>query len=91
MKIRLREIKVIDLNSRTVILLNQFVRLARLRFGLDIKMQYPDVIRRVVNCGTTTDNPELLQAFHEFRRELVKNVKAANLENPSFNIYTDAA
>lgn len=90
-KVRLREIKVVDLNSKTVILLTQFVRLARLREGADLKMQYPDVVRRVFSYASHTNNPELVVLFMRIRKQLVSYVVKSNLEKPSFNLYEDAA
>ncbi len=91
MRIRLREIKVVDLNAKTVILLTQFVRLARLREGADLKMQYPDVIKRVFDFAANTTNPELIILFMRMRKQLVSHVQKANLEKPSFNVYPNVA
>ena len=82
---------MVDLNSKTVILLTQFVRLARLREGADLKMQYPDIIRRVFSYAATTDNPDLIVLFMKIRQHLVKYVVKSNLEKPSFNLYSSVA
>ncbi len=91
MKIRLREIRVVDLNSKTVILLTQFVRMARVKNGVDIKMQYPDVVRQVFYYGAVTQSPELIVLLKKIRRELIRHVRATNLEKPSFNVYAENA
>lgn len=90
-KVRLREIKVVDLNAKTVILITQFVRLARLREEADLKMQQPDIVRRIFQYATITSNPELIVLFMRIRQHLVNYVVNANLEKPSFNLYESVA
>lgn len=91
MRVRLRDIKVVDLNSKTVILLTQFVRLARVREEADLKMQYPDIVRRVFNYASESENPDLIVLFMRIRRQLVDYVIKENLENPSFTTYPNVA
>lgn len=91
MKIRLREISVADLNAEAVILLSQFVRLARQKHGVDIKMQYADVVRRAVNYAMTTTSRELRILFNKFHRELVKYVMSGANKRSSFNTQNHAA
>ncbi len=91
MKIKLREVSVAKLNAQTVILLTQFVRLARVREGADLKMQYPDIVKRVVNYASATENPDLIVLFMRIKNELIKHVAKANLEKRSFNMYSDVA
>jgi hypothetical protein len=47
MRVSLREIKIIALNTETIILLTQFVRLARVREGAELRMQQSDIVHRV--------------------------------------------
>ena len=91
MKIRLREIKVVNLNSKTVILLTQFVRMARLNDGADLKMQYPDIVHRVFLHADMTNNPDLIVLFMRIRQHLVNCVTNSGVENPSFNVYHNVA
>ncbi len=91
MRVRLREIKVAKLNSRTVILLTQFVRLARVREGANLKMQQPDIIRRVFRYAAISENPDLIVIFMRIRYQLIKYVVKENLENPSFTTYPNVA
>lgn len=91
MRVRLREIKVVELNSKTVILLTQFVRLARVREGADLKMQHPEIVSKVFRYAAHTDNPDLIVLFMRIRRHLMKYVTKANLEKASFNVYPDVA
>lgn len=82
MKIKLTEIKVMDLNSRTVILLTQFVRLARLRDGADLKMQYPDLVRRVFKYASITENPDLIVLFMRIRLQVENSMLQGALKQP---------
>lgn len=90
MKIRLKEIKIVDLDSKSVIMLTRFVRLAR-RQGADLMMQQPDVVKRVFSYAAKTDNPELIVLFMRLRKHLIKFIVKANLEKPSFNVYPNTA
>ncbi len=90
-KVKLSEIRVVDLNSKTMILLTQFVRLARLHEDADLKMQQKDVVRRVFKFAAATDNPDLIILFMKIRQHLVNHVINANLEKPSFNLYKNVA
>ena len=83
MKVRLREIKVADLDAQSVILLSQFVRIAR-RGGADLKMQYPDVVRRAFSHASVTDDPDLIVLFMRLKKHMINYVVKSNLEKPSF-------
>ena len=87
MKIKLSEIKVADLDADSVIMLNQFVRAAR-RNGADMKMQYPDIVRRVFSYASTTDDPDLIVLSMRLHKHNARYVVTANLEKPSFNLYS---
>ncbi len=91
MKVKLSEIKVVALNTRTIILLTQFVRLARVREGADLRMQQPDVVRRVFRYAANTDNPDLIVLFMHIKKSMSKHIQKSNLEGPSFNVYQEAA
>jgi len=70
MKVKLSDIKVMELNSKAVILLTQFVRLARLRDGADLKMQDPDLVRRVFKYSSITENPDLIVLFMRIKLQI---------------------
>lgn len=91
MKVRLRDIKVASLNSRTIILLTEFMRMARAREGVNLKMQQPDVIRRVFLYGARSNNPDLIVLFMRIKMHLVTHLQNSNFENQSINIYRRAA
>lgn len=90
MKVRLREIKVTDLDAQSMILLTQFVRMAR-KAGADLKMQYPDVVRRVFSYAAVTDDPDLIVLFMRLKNHIINYVVKSNLEKPSFNMYSNSA
>jgi len=90
MKVKLSEIKVVALNTRTIILLTQFVRLARVRENANLRMQQPDVVRRVFHYAAHTQNPDLIVLFMHIKNAMSKHIKKSNLEGPSFNIYHEA-
>ncbi len=89
MKVRLKEIRVIDLDSQSVIMLTRFVRMAR-KQGVDLKMQQPDIVYKVFAHASVTEDPDLIVLFMRFRQHLVKYVVKSNLEKPSFNMYSEA-
>ncbi len=91
MKVRLKEIKVVDLNTRTIILLTQFVRLARVREGADLRMQQRDIVRRVFRYAAHTDNPDLIVLFMNIKKAMSLHIQKANLETCSFNVYPEVA
>ena len=90
MKIKLSEIKVADLDSGSVIMLNEFVRTAR-KYGADLKMQYPDIVKRAFKHASVTDNPDLIVMSMRLRKHMARYVMEANLEKPSFNLYSEVA
>jgi len=90
-RVRLREIKVVALNAQTIILLTQFVRLARVREGADLRMQQPDIIWRIFQYAATVQNPDLIVLFMRIKNDLVKHINKVNLEKPSFNLYPEVA
>ncbi|MBL4670890.1 MAG: hypothetical protein JKX81_01420 [Arenicella sp.] len=90
MKVRLKEIKVIALNTGTVILLTQFVRLARVREGAELRMQQADIVHRVFQYAATSENPDLIVLFMRIKKSMSKHIQKSKLERPSFNLYDDA-
>ena len=91
MKVKLSEIKVVALNTRTIILLTQFVRLARVRENADLRMQQPDIVRSVFRYAAHTQNPDLIVLFMHIKKAMSKHIKKSNLEKPSFNTYSEVA
>ncbi len=91
MKVRLSEIKVVALNTRTIILLTQFVRLARVREGADLRMQQADIIKRVFKYASMSENPDLIVLYMHIKKEMAKHIQKSNLEKPSFNVYHKVA
>ncbi len=90
MKIRLREVNVLALNTRTVILLTQFVRLARLREGADLKMQQQDIVYRIFQYAAESKNPDLIVLFMHIKKALSAHVRRNKLEGLSFNVYDNS-
>ena len=91
MKVRLREIKVVALNTSTIILLTQFVRLARVREGADLRMQQPDIIKKVFRYAANCENPDLIVLHMHIKNEMTKHIQKCNLEKPSFNMHHEVA
>lgn len=91
MKVKLTEIKVVTLNTKTIILLTQFVRLAKAREGADLRMQQRDIVRRVFHYAASSENPDLIVLFMHIKKSMSKHIKKSNLERPSYNIYNEAA
>jgi len=91
MKVKLSEIRVVDLNTRTIILFTQYVRLARVRDGADLRMQQPDIVHRVFQYAKKSDNPDLIVLFMRIKKQMINHIHKSNLENPSFNVYHQVA
>jgi hypothetical protein len=89
-KVRLREIKVVALNTGTIILFTQFVRLARLREGADLQMQQTDIVYRVFQYAAVSENPDLIVLFMRIKQSMTKHIQKNNLERASFNLYDTA-
>lgn len=85
MKVRLKEIKVVSLNTRTIILLTQFVRLARVRDGANLRMQQPDIVRRVFHYAASSENPDLIVLFMRIKSSMSQHIKKSKLEGVPFN------
>lgn len=49
MKVKISDIEVAHLNARSVIVLSQFVRLARVREGANLRLQHPRLLRLFLN------------------------------------------
>ena len=78
MKIRLTDIKVVALNTQTIILLAHFVRLARSSEGADLKMQQPDIVKRVFKYAATVQNPDLVVLFMRIKKSMIRQVKTGS-------------
>ncbi len=70
MKVKLSDIQVAHLNAQSVIVLTQFVRLARVREGADLRLQHPKIVKAVFEYAKRTDNPDLIVLFMRFKRQL---------------------
>lgn len=68
-----KEINVTQLDVRTIILLTQFVRFAA-REGADMRMQQPDIVRRVFKYATTTNNANLVKLFERIKASIIKQL-----------------
>ena len=90
MKYKLSEIKVVSLDTRTVILLTQFVRLARVREGADLRMQQPDVVRGIFHYAAQIDNPDLIVLFMRIKTSMSLHLRKCRLEQTSSNGYDQA-
>ncbi|MFT6408272.1 MAG: hypothetical protein ACJAQ6_001689 [Arenicella sp.] len=75
MKIRLRDIKVVSLNTGTIILLTQFVRLARLRERADLRMQQTNTIHRVFQYAVKSENPDLIVLFMRIKKSVSDHIE----------------
>ena len=70
MKTQLRDIKLFDLDSQTVLQISKFVRKARIIDGLTIKLNDPSVIREVVMHGLISKNTEIQALFRSISMSL---------------------
>jgi len=68
MKIRLRDIGLTDLDSQSVILISDFVRIARAQEGADIRLKDNDIIHAIFKLGASTKNSRLRMMFLSLRR-----------------------
>lgn len=75
MKVRLRDIRVNDLDNQSVILLSNFIRTARTQEGANISLTDEYVVCAVFNLGLKTNNPMLKVVFNSFQRRLRKQIK----------------
>ena len=75
MKIKLKDIRVVTLNTQTVILLSHFVRLARVTEGADLQMQQPDIVKRVFKYAETAQNPDLLVLFMRIKKCMKSHIR----------------
>lgn len=80
MKVRLKDINVITLNTETIILLTQFVRLARVREGAELRMQQADIVHRVFQYAATSDNPDLIVLFMHIKKSMSRHIHKSGLE-----------
>ncbi len=71
MKIRLRDIKLFDLDSQTVLQINKFVSRARSRDGVSIRLNDPLIVRKVVYYGLHTEDSEMKSLFQAIYKSLV--------------------
>ena len=78
MKVKLRDIQVVNLDTRTVLLLARFVRLARESEGADLLMQQPDVVKRVFVYAEAVKNPDLLVLFMRIRQNIVNQIRRSS-------------
>jgi len=81
MKVRLKDINVISLNTETIILLTQFVRLARVREGAELRMQQADIVHRVFQYASTSDNPDLIVLFMHIKKAMSRHIQKSGLES----------
>ena len=70
MKTQLRDIKLFDLDSQTVLQISKFVRKARVIDGITIRLNDPLVIREVVRYGLISDNAEIQALFRSISMSL---------------------
>lgn len=75
MKIRLTEIKVAALHAQTIILLGHFVRVARASGGVDLRMQQPDIVKRVFKYAATLEDPDLLVLFMCIKNRIISEMR----------------
>lgn len=90
MKVKLREIKVIALDTPTIILLTKYVRLARVSDGAELRMQQADIVHQVFKHASVTSNPDLIVLAMKIKKSMSNHITKTNLEKPSFNIYAQA-
>jgi len=78
MKVKLKDIQVANLDTRTVLLLARFVRLARESEGADLLMQQPDIVKRVFVYADSVNNPDLLVLFMRIRQNIVNQIRRSS-------------
>ena len=79
MKARLRDIRLFDLDTQTVLLITKFVRIARTQERASIRLNDSAVVERVVKLGIETENAELRALFHSIRRPLRKHLASKSV------------
>ena len=75
MKVRLKDIAVDDLDRQSAILLNNFIKTAKMQEGIDIDLDDEHLVHRVFNMGKNTENTSLRMVFLSFRRTLRRCMK----------------
>ena len=70
MKTQLRDIKLFDFDSQTVLQISKFVRKARIIDGLTIRLNDPLVVREVVRYGLISNNEEIQNLFRSISMSL---------------------
>ncbi|MEM7358823.1 MAG: hypothetical protein AAF431_06990 [Pseudomonadota bacterium] len=75
MKVRLKDIAVDDLDRQSAILLNNFIKTAKMQEGVDIDLDDEHLVHRVFNMGKNTENTSLRMVFLSFRRTLRRCMK----------------
>ena len=70
MKTRLHDIKLFDLDSQTVLQFSKFVHRARTGDGVEIRLNDPQVVRKVVLHGIVSEDPVLKTLLRRIAQSL---------------------
>ncbi|MFT4634770.1 MAG: hypothetical protein ACI9OI_000557 [Chitinophagales bacterium] len=81
MKVSLKEIKVVSLNIGTILLLTQFVRLARVCDGADLRMQQANIVHRVFRYAAKSENPDLIVLLMRIKKSMSIHIKNSKLDH----------
>lgn len=84
-KIKLKDINVAKLDTRTVILLTQFLRKVRNREDCNLQMQQPKIVRDVVRYAKKSGDPELIVLSMRIKNSIASQVKNKKPEEPLIN------
>ena len=70
MKIRLRDIKLSQLNNKSLTLVSKYARLLKAKEGVHLKLQEPDILIKISDSARATDDDNLINLYKEIKKEV---------------------
>ena len=70
MKISLRDIKLSQLNNKSLTLVSKYARLLKAKEGIHLKLQEPDILMKISNSARETDDEDLISLYQEIKQEV---------------------
>ncbi|GAA6139668.1 hypothetical protein NBRC116583_34150 [Arenicella sp. 4NH20-0111] len=83
MKVNLRDIKLFDLDSHTLVVLSRFVVLARKHENQTLRLNDNNVLEKVFAIGSATENAKLKILFLSLRSSLKEKVSESEFKKYS--------
>lgn len=74
-KVRLRDINVTKLNSRTVTLLTLFLNKVRGRSDCDLQMHQTGIVKKILKYAEVSNDPELIVLSMRIKKSIVTHFK----------------